>query len=47
MCIRANRGAIRVEQQLTGQSVLIPQAGDVLLLNDSLTAFAQRRPLRL
>lgn len=33
MCIRANRGAIRVEQQLTGQSVLIPQAGDVLLLN--------------
>lgn len=31
MCIRAMRGAIRVEQQLTGQSVLIPQAGDVLL----------------
>ena len=36
MCIRANRGAIRVEQQLTGQSVLIPQAGDVLLLNGQL-----------
>ena len=33
MCIRANRGAVRVEQQLTGQRVLIPQAGDVLLLN--------------
>src|SRR5260370_4550927 len=33
MCIRAMRGAIRVEQQLTGQSVLIPQAGDVLLPN--------------
>jgi hypothetical protein len=33
MCIRANRGAVRVEQQLTGQSILIPQAGDVLLLN--------------
>ena len=31
MCIRANRGAIRVEQQLTGQSVIIPQTGDVLL----------------
>jgi len=31
MCIRANRGAIRVEQQLTGQSVMIPQTGDVLL----------------
>ncbi len=36
MCIRATRGAIRVEQQLTGQSVLIPQAGDVLLLNGQL-----------
>jgi hypothetical protein len=36
MCIRANRGAIRVEQQLTGQSVLIPQAGDALLLNGQL-----------
>jgi hypothetical protein len=36
MCIRANRGAIRLEQQLTGQSVLIPQAGDVLLLNGQL-----------
>lgn len=36
MCIRANRGAIRVEQQLTGQSVLIPQAGDVLLVNGQL-----------
>jgi len=30
------RGAIRVEQQLTGQSVLIPQAGDVLLPNGQL-----------
>ncbi len=36
MCIRANRGAIRLEQQLTGQGVLIPQAGDVLLLNGEL-----------
>ena len=36
MCIRANRGAVRVEQQLTGQSVLLPQAGDVLLLNGQL-----------
>jgi hypothetical protein len=36
MCIRANRGAVRVEQQLTGQSVLIPQSGDVLLLNGQL-----------
>lgn len=36
MCIRANRGAIRAEQQLTGQRVLIPQAGDVLLLDGQL-----------
>jgi len=45
MCIRANRGAVRVEQQLTGQSVLIPQSGDVLLLNgqlDSLRTSAGR-----
>lgn len=33
MCVRANRGAVRLEQQLTGQSVIVPQAGDVLLLN--------------
>ena len=31
MCVRANRGAARIEQQLTGQSVLVPQAGDVLI----------------
>jgi len=36
MCIRTNRGALRLEQQLTGQSVLIPQAGDILLLNGQL-----------
>lgn len=45
MCIRANRGAVRVEQQLTGQSVLIPQSGDVLLLYgqlDSLRTSAGR-----
>ncbi|PYU61628.1 MAG: hypothetical protein DMG55_06915 [Acidobacteria bacterium] len=36
MCIRANSGAVRAEQQLTGQSVLVPQTGDVLLLNGQL-----------
>jgi hypothetical protein len=36
MCVRANRGAVRLEHQLTGQSVLIPQAGEVLLLNGQL-----------
>jgi hypothetical protein len=33
MCIRANRGAIRIEQQLTGQSVVVPQTGDIVLTN--------------
>jgi hypothetical protein len=33
MCIRANKGAVRVEQQLTGQIVLVPQSGDVSLTN--------------
>lgn len=36
MCIRANRGAIRVEQQLTGQSVIVPQTGDITLTNGQL-----------
>jgi hypothetical protein len=33
MCIRANRGAVRLEQQLSGQRVMVPQAADVLLTN--------------
>jgi hypothetical protein len=33
MCIHANKGAVRVEQQLTGQTVLVPQSGDVSLTN--------------
>ena len=36
MCIRANRGAVRLEQQLTGQSLVVPQAGNVLVLNGQL-----------
>jgi len=36
MCVRANRGAVRLEQQLTGQNVLIPQAGDIQLTNGQL-----------
>jgi len=36
LCLRANRGAVRLEQQLTGQGVMIPQAGDVLLVNGQL-----------
>jgi hypothetical protein len=36
MCVRAAKGAVRLEQQLTGQSVVIPQTGDVLLINGQL-----------
>ena len=36
MCIRASKGAVRVEPQLTGQSVLIPQSGDVTIANGQL-----------
>jgi hypothetical protein len=36
MCVRANRGAVRLEQQLTGQSILVPQTGDVLVPNGQL-----------
>ena len=36
MCIRAVKGAVRVEQQLTGQSLLVPQSGDVSLTNGQL-----------
>lgn len=31
MCLRATRGAARVEQQLSGQSLLVPQFGEVSL----------------
>jgi hypothetical protein len=36
MCIRTVRGAVRLEQQLTGQNVIIPQNGDVLVTNGQL-----------
>lgn len=36
ICIRAASGAVRLEQQLTGQSVIVPQSGDVLLANGQL-----------
>ncbi len=36
MCVRANRGAVRIEQQLTNSSVLVPQGGNVLLTNGQL-----------
>jgi len=36
MCVRATSGAIRLEQQLTGQSVIVPQGGDIILNNGQL-----------
>ena len=36
MCFRASKGAMRIEQQLTGQSLLIPQNGDVSVANGQL-----------
>ena len=33
MCVRTNRGAMRLEQQLTGQNILVPQGGNVFLAN--------------
>jgi hypothetical protein len=36
MCVRAKNGAIRLEQQLTGQSVVVPQGGDVMVINGQL-----------
>jgi hypothetical protein len=33
MCVRTPSGAVRIEQQLTGQTVIIPQGGEVFLTN--------------
>ena len=33
MCIHAARGAVRIEHQLTSQNVIVPQGGDVQLVN--------------
>jgi hypothetical protein len=33
MCVRTYRGAMHLEQQLSGQSVMVPQGGDVTLAN--------------
>lgn len=40
ICIRAASGAVRLEQQLTGQSVIVPQNGDVLIANGQLDALS-------
>jgi hypothetical protein len=38
MCIRSSRGAVRLEQQLTGQSVIVPQGGEVLATDGQIDA---------
>jgi len=40
MCVRTYRGAMRLEQQLTGQNVMVPQGGDVTLLNGQIDSLA-------
>jgi hypothetical protein len=37
MCVRATSGAVRLEQQLTGQNVIVPQGGDIILNNGALS----------
>lgn len=36
LCIRTERGAMRLEQQFTGESVVVPQSADVLVANGRL-----------
>ena len=36
MCVRAYRGAVRLEQQLTSQNIVVPQSSDILLVNGEL-----------
>jgi hypothetical protein len=36
MCVRAERGAVRLEEQFGSQSVVVPQGGDVVLANGQL-----------
>jgi len=36
MCVRATRGAVRLEQQLTGQNIIVPEGRDIVLANGQL-----------
>jgi hypothetical protein len=36
MCVKATSGAVRLEQQLTGQSIVVPQGRDIVLANGQL-----------
>jgi hypothetical protein len=36
MCVRSARGAVHLEEQFGGQTVMVPQGGDVVLLNSQI-----------
>jgi ribosomal protein S20 len=36
MCVRASQGALRLEEQFSGQNVMVPQGGDVTIANGQL-----------
>src|SRR5207244_9910813 len=38
MCVRAGRGAVHLEEQFGGQSVMVPQGGDVTIANGQIQA---------
>lgn len=44
MCLRATSGAVRVEQQLSGQSLLVPQFGQLSLSGGQLAAASPSAP---
>ena len=45
MCVRAARGAVRLEEQFGSQSIVVPQGGDVLLVNGQLEGMRQNSAL--
>src|SRR5713226_2979132 len=44
MCLRATQGAARIEQQLTGQSVIVPPGGEASLAEDLLKSLPAGEP---
>ena len=45
MCVRAQRGAVRLEEQFGSQSVVVPQGSDVTLANGQLEGLRQNSAL--
>ena len=45
MCVRANRGAVRLEEQFGNQSIVVPQGGDVVLPNSQLDGLRSNNAL--